>query len=98
MARLRVNTIVDRNDNGAPSLVYGATVPSGQTITLSGNYNYNSSGIATVGFLTASNVTAGVITATSFVGNGSGLTGLQIVNASKAIALKIILDPLPFRS
>ena len=96
MARLRVNTIVDRNDSGAPSLTYGATIPSGSTLTVSGNYNI--SGVATVGFLTASNVTAGVITATSFVGDGSGLTNTSSLSISKAIALKYILADPPLRS
>jgi hypothetical protein len=96
MARLRVNTIVDRNDSGSPLLIYGATIPSSGTLTASGNFNF--SGVSTVGFLTASNVTAGIITATSFVGDGSQLTGMRSVSPSKAIALKIILDPLPFRS
>jgi hypothetical protein len=97
MAKLNVNSIVDRNDNGPSSLDFGATIPSGQTLTNNGNFNIT--GVSTVGFLTASNVNvSGVVTASSFVGDGSGLVGLQVVSASKSIALKVILDPLPFRS
>jgi len=48
--------------------------------------------------LTAKNANiTGVITATSFVGNGSGLTNVPVVSQSKSIALKMILDPLPHR-
>jgi len=81
MAKIKVNSIVNKNDDGAPELTKGATVPSGQTFTAEGNVNI-----------------VGVVTATSFVGNGSELTGLSIATPSKAIALKAILDPLPFRS
>ena len=87
-SKIKVNSIVNLNGDSAPELTYGATIPSGYTLAVNGNYN--SSGVATVGFLTASNVTAGVITATSFVGDGSGLTGLQVLGSSKAIAFAII--------
>lgn len=87
-SQVRVDSIVNLNGDSAPELTYGATIPSGATLTSSGNFNI--SGVATVGFLTASNVTAGVITATSFAGDGSGLTGLQVLGSSKAIAFAII--------
>ena len=97
MAKLKVNTIVNRNDNGVVNLGYGASLPPGSSITAYGNANI--SGVTTVGLLTASNVNvAGVVTATSFVGDGSGLQGVPTVSSSKSVALKIILDPLPFRS
>ena len=38
----------------------------------------------------------GIITATSFVGDGVNLTNLS--NSQKQTAIKLILDPLPFRS
>ena len=38
----------------------------------------------------------GSITATSFVGNGDGLG--QFASAPKAYGIKLILDPIPFRS
>jgi len=97
MARLRVNSIVNRNDNNTVQLSYGATVPSGQLLNIQGNLNI--SGIATVGFLTAKNANiTGIITATTFSGNGSQLTNVPVVSSSKSIALKMILDPLPHRA
>ena len=97
MARLRVNTITDRNNIGPPSLTYGASFPSGSQLNIQGDINV--AGISTVEFLSATSINAsGIVTATSFVGDGSGLTAIPSVSASKSIALKILLDPLPFRS
>ncbi len=81
MAKIKVNSIVNKNDDGAPELTKGATVPSGQAFTAQGNVNV-----------------VGIVTASNFVGNGSQLTGLSLVTRAKVIALKVILDPLPFRS
>ena len=39
MAKVQVNSIVNKNDNGAPELIYGASVPSGQTFTALGDVN-----------------------------------------------------------
>jgi hypothetical protein len=39
MAQLKVNVITNRNDNGSPELTQGATIPSGKTISGSGNIN-----------------------------------------------------------
>ena len=97
MAKLKVNSIVDRNDSGPSSLDFGAIIPPGQTLTANGNINLI--GVSTVGFLTVSNVNvSGVVTASSFVGDGSGLVGLQVVDASKSIALKYIIADPPLRS
>ena len=97
MARLKVNTITDRNNSGSPLLTYGASFPPGSKLNIQGDINI--AGVSTVGFLSATNLNvSGVITATSFVGDGSGLTAVPSVSASKSIALKVILDPLPFRS
>jgi len=96
MARLRVDSIRNRNDDGPPSLFKGASIPSGGTLGVSGDISVI--GVSTVGFLTAQHVTVGVVTATSFVGDGSALTSLQTTSASKAYALRSLLDPLPFRS
>jgi hypothetical protein len=79
MAQLKVNVITNRSDNGSPELTQGATIPSGKTISGSGNINVD-----------------GTITATSFVGDGSGLG--QFASVSKGYAIKLIIDPLPFRS
>ena len=96
MPRVRVNTIVNREETGAPTLTKGMTVPAGATLELGAGVNI--SGIATVGFLTATNMNVGVLTATKLVGDGSQLTGVQVMSPSKAIAIKYILDPLPFRA
>ena len=88
-SQIRVDSITDVSGSGPVQLSYGATVPSGQLLNVQGNLNI--SGIATVGFLTAKNANiTGVVTATSFVGNGSGLTNMPVVTTSKSIALAII--------
>ncbi len=96
MARLKVDSIRNRNDDGAPSLIKGASIPSGANLTVNGDLNLT--GVTTVGFLTTQNATVGIVTASSFVGDGSGLTSLQTTSAAKAYALRSLLDPLPFRS
>jgi hypothetical protein len=87
-SQVRVDQITNLNGDGAPELLHGATVPSGGTFTSSGDLSLT--GVATVGFLTTQNVTVGVITAASFVGDGSGLTGLQVLGEAKAIAFAYI--------
>ena len=84
MARLKVDSIRNRNDDGAPSLPKGASIPSGATLTANGNLSVT--GVSTVGFLTTQNATVGIVTASSFVGDGSGLTGLSVLGEAKAIA------------
>ncbi len=84
MARLKVDSIRNRNDDGAPSLIKGASIPSGANLTVNGDLNLT--GVTTVGFLTTQNATVGIVTAGSFVGDGSGLTGLQVLGEAKAIA------------
>lgn len=79
MPQLKVNFITNKSDNGAPEISFGATVPSGKSISGAGGMNI-----------------VGVLTATSFSGDGTGLA--QFSSAPKAFAVKLILDPLPFRS
>ena len=55
MSKLQVDTIVNKNDDGAPALTKGAVV-------------------------------TGIVTATSFNGNGSNLTGIT----GKAAAMSIV--------
>ena len=87
-SQIRVDQITNVDGSGGPELTYGATLPEGSQFELSSNINI--SGISTVGFLTATNMTVGVLTATSFVGDGSQLTGLPTLGESKAIALAYI--------
>lgn len=96
MSKIKVNSISNRLDEGAPELTYGATVPTGGILSASGNVNLT--GISTIGTVNATNINATTVSATSFIGDGSQLSGLPVVNSSKVIALKIIFDPLPFRS
>tara|TARA_R100000005_G_scaffold91220_1_gene63336 strand:- start:745 stop:1038 length:294 start_codon:yes stop_codon:yes gene_type:complete len=97
MARLKVDSIRNRNDDGPPSLIKGASIPSGGLLDVTGNISIT--GVSTVGFLTAQNATVGVVTALGgFVGDGSELTSLSVVTPAKAYALRNLLDPLPFRS
>ena len=97
MARIKVDSITDRNNSGQPTLTYGATLPSGSRLNVQGNVNI--SGVSTVGLLSATNaVVSGIVTATSFIGDGSGLSNIASVSASKSIALKYIISDPPLRS
>ena len=97
MARIKVDSITDRNNSGQPTLTYGATLPSGSRLNVQGNVNLT--GISTVGLLSATNaVVSGIVTATSFIGDGSGLSNIASVSASKSIALKYIISDPPLRS
>ena len=88
--KIRSDSIVSADGNKDVKLPYGASFPPERQLSIQGNVNIV--GISTVGFLSATNVNAGVgnVTATSFVGDGSGLTGVPSVSASKSIALAII--------
>ena len=74
MAKIKVNSVVNFQDDGAPELTRGATIPAGQTLDVTGDVNVT-----------------GVVTATNFVGNGSGLTQLNINTDSKVFYLKRFL-------
>lgn len=85
MSTLRVNKIVNLNDNGPVEFTKGATLPVGKTIEdTSGNNKIviNSSGI---------------VTATAFSGDGSNVTGITTtggggqITKNKALAFSIIL-------
>ena len=87
-SQIRVDQITNVDGSGPPELTYGATLPEGSQFEVSSNINIT--GIATVGFLTATNMTVGVLTASQFIGDGSELTGLPTLGESKAIALAYI--------
>ena len=88
-SQIKVDKITDLTGSSAVSLPNGCTIPSGATFTINGNININ--GVSTVGVLTATDaVVSGKITANKFVGDGSALTGVPIINTSKAIALALI--------
>ena len=86
---IKTNSVVGNDGNSATQLTYGATLPSGSRLNVQGNVNLT--GISTVGLLSATNASvSGIVTASTFVGDGSGLTGVQSVSSSKSIALAII--------
>ena len=80
MSKIRVNSIVNRNDDGGPEFLKGAKVPSGQILSINGGIN-----------------AVGVVTAASFVGDGSGLLNLQVPSKGKVYALRLILGDPPLQ-
>ena len=102
MSRIRTNLITNRMANGAPTVSHGLVVAGVTTITGSIN-NLNLTGITTIstldlngdldvdGHLNADNVSiAGVVTATSFAGDGSNLTGLSGVSVANQADNRLI--------
>ena len=95
MSRIRTNLITNRMANGAPTVSHGLVISGITTVTtldLNGDLDVD-------GHLNADNVSiAGVVTATSFVGDGSGLTGAgptltngadnRVITASSASAIQ----------
>ena len=76
MSEIRVNNIANEAGTGAPTLSYGAQVPTGMGITGAGGINIT-----------------GVITAGSFSGNATGLTGSPNITAGIATATSNWLQP-----
>ena len=94
---IKTNSVVGNDGNSAIQLTYGATLPSGSRLNVQGNVNI--SGVSTVGLLSATNASvSGIVTATTFVGDGSGLSNIISVSSSKSIALKYIISDPPLRS
>jgi hypothetical protein len=96
MSKLNVNSIVDRLDEGPPELTFGAVIPQDAILTANGDVNVT--GVSTISTLSASDINATTITATSFVGDGSQLSGLPVTSASKTIGLKRIIGFDEYRS
>jgi hypothetical protein len=92
---IRSDTFTNKDNTGPIEVPSGLSVDVGE---LAANGKLNIAGITTVGFLTAQHVTVGVITATTLIGEGSGLINLPTVTTSKSIALKLILSDPPLRS
>lgn len=86
-SQIRVDEITNLEGNAGPEFPFGVTIPSGSLVI---NGDVNLSGVITAGHISATNVTAGVLTATSFEGDASGLGGLPVLGESKAIAFAII--------
>ena len=78
MSSLRVTTLRGRSGNESPSLPDGVVITGIATATgFSGDVTGNATGLSGT-----PNLNVGVVTATSFEGNGSGLTGLNIPASS----------------
>jgi len=92
---VRVDSLTNKNDDGPIEVPSGVSVDSGE---LAVNGKINITGVTTVGFLTAQHVTIGVVTAITFVGDGSGLTNIPLLTTSKAYGLKLIFSDPPLRS
>jgi len=96
MSKIKVNAISNRIDEGAPELSRGATFGSSSVLDVAGNVNIT--GVSTANSVIATNVNVvGVITGT-FSGNASQMVGLPVITAGKSVALRMILDPVPFRA
>lgn len=89
MSQLIVDNIVGYGSTAPTYMPDGFSVPAGGTILIEGDVYNDPTGIATVGILTVSNATVGVITATDYYGDGTNLV-TQIVPESRAIALVYI--------
>jgi hypothetical protein len=98
--KIKSDSIVSSNGSGPVEFSYGVSLPLGNKLNIQDNVSINVTGISTFEFLSATNVNAGVgnVTATSFAGDGSGLTGVPSVSASKSIALRYIIADPPLRS
>jgi len=91
MSVLRVQKITNEAGTGPVEFTKGVNFPASQNFTESDMVINAPTGIATVTFLRASNVNvSGVLTATSFVGNGSRLTNTPGTRSGKVIALHLI--------
>lgn len=88
-SQIQVDSIEAYSPVGPVNCGYGASVPAGELFRVNGGISV--SGVLTCGSATLSNLnTVGVITASSFSGNGANLTGLPIVNVSKTIAIALL--------
>jgi hypothetical protein len=91
MSVLRVQNIVNQNNNGPVEFTRGLTLPSSQTLT--GNdtvINTTTSGVGSITQLQSTNLFVGIITAGSFVGNGALITNPPGTSIRRVIGLHLI--------
>lgn len=86
-SQIRVDEITNLEGSAGPQFPFGVTIPSGNLVI---NGDLNLTGVMTAGHVSATNMTAGIVTATTFEGDASGLGGLPVLGESKAIAFAII--------
>lgn len=97
MSKIKVNYIVNKNEDGPVEFTKGATIPAGQEFNVSGDVSV--SGIATVSQLTTTNMNAGgTISANNFVGDGSNLANLPTMTHGRMLAYKRILGYDEYRA
>jgi hypothetical protein len=88
-SKIQVDSIEAYEPAGAVQISYGASIPSGGTFVVNGNYN--STGVVTSTTLAATNISSsGIVTAARFVGSSAGLTALPVINNAKSIAFTLI--------
>ena len=79
MSTLRVIKISNLNEDGAVELTKGAVLPAEQQIL-------DPNGANAIQISTS----AGVVTATKFVGNGAAITGLTVTPTGRALGLILV--------
>ena len=77
-SQIRVNTVVNQDEDGPVRGAVGATIPTGNTFVIAG------AGLSITG-------NAGIATATTIVGDGSALTNLDVTGPGKAAAFAMCL-------
>lgn len=92
--RIQVDTVVNAEGNGGPSLTFGLQTDG---IVADLQSNVTVTGIVTAPHLNVQSIQATNVTG-EFYGDGSNLTAVPSVNMSKAYALKCIISDPPLRS
>ena len=96
--KIKSDSIVSSDGNNSVELPQGASLPSGSQISVEGGFNFSGVSTITTNSLLSTNANvSGIVTATSFIGDGSGLN-IPSVSVSKSIALKYIISDPPLRS
>ena len=95
--RVRADNFTNRAGNGAPNFPSGLTGTTGTftgNVSVGGTLTYEDvNNIDSIGIITARSgiVVTGVVTATSFAGDGSNLTGVSAGLASSTVTLQVWL-------
>jgi hypothetical protein len=96
MSKIKVNYIANKTEDSAVELTQGATIPSGKTLTVTGNQTVTGIMTATTVNVTTVNI-SGTVTGT-LSGDGSNLTNLPSVNVGRIMAIKRILGYDEYRA